>query len=71
MVEISESFTVSLSGQTDPTNILSSMLMMQAGDYWVIWMFAAKDKTELAELRNTKIFFGDPVAPVIQPKASP
>lgn len=71
MVELSQSFTVSPPGQADPTSILSSMLMMEAGDYWVIWMFAAKDKAELAELRNTKIFFDDPVAPVIQPNTSP
>ena len=63
MIDISQSFALSVPGQSEPTIILSSILVMQAGDYWVMWMFAAGDHTELEELRNTKIFFDDPVAP--------
>jgi hypothetical protein len=71
MIDISQSFAVTAPGQPEPTTILSSILLMQSGDYWVMWMFAAGNKGELAELRNTKIFFDAPVAPVIQPKAGP
>jgi hypothetical protein len=68
MVEISQSFTLSDPGPSDPATILSSTLLMQAGDYWVMWMFAAHDKNELEELRNTKIFFDAPVASPVGPR---
>jgi hypothetical protein len=68
MVEVSQSFTVDAPGQSDPATILSSTSLVQAGDYWVIWMFAAGDKGELEELRNSKIFFDDPVGPTTDPK---
>ncbi len=67
VIEISQSFTVNASGQGVPVSIVSSLLLMQAGDYWVMWMFASSDKTQLEYLRNTKIFFDAPDHPV-EPK---
>jgi hypothetical protein len=69
MVDISQSFTVSAPAQPMPTTILSSTVLMQAGEYWLMWMFAAGDKGELEELRNTKIFFDDPALPTTDQKA--
>jgi hypothetical protein len=68
MIEVSQSFTESEPGQSEPATILSSTLLMQAGDFWVMWMFAAGDKKELEELRNTKIFFDAPLASPVGPK---
>jgi hypothetical protein len=68
MVEISQSFTVSDPAESETATILSSTLLMQAGDYWVMWMFAAHDKKELEELLNTKIFFDAPGASPVGPK---
>ncbi len=67
VIEISQSFTVNAPGQVTPLAILSSISLMQAGDYWVIWMFASSDKAQLDELRNTKIFFDASDLPV-EPK---
>jgi hypothetical protein len=63
MMDISQNFTLSVPGQAVPLNVLSSTLMMKSGDYWVIWLFAAGDKEGLDELRTTKIFPNDAVAP--------
>jgi hypothetical protein len=32
---------------------------MKSADYWVLWIFAAADKSDMEELRNTKMFFDD------------
>ena len=37
--------------------IESSTLLVQAGDYWVMWMLAADNETDLNRLLATKIFF--------------
>jgi hypothetical protein len=68
MIDISQSFTWDAPEPSAPS-ILSSTTLMQAGDYWVLWMFAAADQGELDELRSSKIYFDDPVAPPIDPKA--
>jgi hypothetical protein len=59
MLEISQSFWISIHepGGTTSQNIRSSILLMQAGEYWVMWMFAGSDDVQLNELRATKIFF--------------
>lgn len=67
VIEISQTFAVNASGQGTPATILSSFLLMQAGHYWVMWMFASSDQTQLENLRNTKIFFDAPDHPV-EPK---
>ena len=53
MIEISQSFAMAAPGQSDPTIIVSSLLLMQAGDYWVMWMFEAGNKKELEEIRKS------------------
>lgn len=60
IIEILQS---SAQGQSGPASIFSSLLLMEAGDYWVMWMFEAGDKQELEELRNTRIFFDAPRSP--------
>ncbi len=62
MIDISQNFSLSVPGQSTPLTVLSSMLVMESGDYWVIWMFAAGNKNDLNELRATKIFLNDHVA---------
>jgi hypothetical protein len=62
MIDVSRSFTLAPPAQP-PVSVFSSMLIMEAGDYWVVWIFAAGDKTGLEELRSTKVFFDDLVAP--------
>ena len=59
MIDISQNFDLSIPGQTATLSVFSSMLIMQSGEYWVIWMFGAGDQTELDELRKTKIFLND------------
>ena len=63
MIDISQSFGLSVPAANAPLNVRSSMLIMQSGEYWVIWEFAASDNAELEELRNTKVFFDDGPAP--------
>jgi hypothetical protein len=67
MIEISQSFTMDAPASPQP-DILSSISLIQDGDYWVLWMFAAGSKGELDELRRSKIFFDDPGAPAMDPK---
>jgi hypothetical protein len=62
MIDVSQSFTLASQAPT-PVSIFSSMLIMETGDYWVIWIFAAGDKSELEGLKTTKIFFDNFVAP--------
>jgi hypothetical protein len=59
MLEISQSFWISTHepGSTTTQNIRTSILLMQAGEYWVMWMFAGSDDVQLGELKATKIFF--------------
>jgi len=67
MIEISQSFTMDAPASPQP-DILSSISLIQDGDYWVLWMFAAGSKGELDELRRSKIFFDDPGAPAMDRK---
>jgi hypothetical protein len=62
MIEISQSFTTTAVGQSTPLKVLCSVLLMQAGDYWVTWVFAGGNELQLKDLRETKIFFDKPVA---------
>jgi hypothetical protein len=59
MLEISQSFTFSTHepGTSTVQNISSSVLVMQARDYWIMWMFMGDSDTQLDQLRATKIFF--------------
>jgi hypothetical protein len=59
MLEVSQSLTVSRHdpGSTITQVIRTSVTLMQAGDYWVMWMFAADNDTDLDRLRTSKIFF--------------
>jgi hypothetical protein len=65
MIDVSQSFRLTPPAQNAPTNILFSALIMKSADYWVLWIFAAADKSDMEELRNTRIFFDDsPSAPL-------
>jgi hypothetical protein len=66
MIEISQSFNLSVPGQTAPLTVLTSIWIMQAGDVWVIWLFASGNNTDLQELRDTKIFFDDRLVPTTE-----
>jgi hypothetical protein len=59
MLEISQSFISSTDelGTSTVQDFSSSVLLMQARDYWVMWMFMADGEIELDQLRATKIFF--------------
>jgi hypothetical protein len=60
MLEISQSLSFSTNEPGNATfysNIHSSLLLMQAEQYWVMWMFVTDDDAELSQLRATKIFF--------------
>jgi len=63
VIEVTQSLTANVPGQSTPSNIFTSMELMEAKDYWVAWMFATGSEAALAELKNTKIFFrpSDPV----------
>ena len=64
MLEISQSLWISTRepGSATSQSIRSSVLAMQAGDYWVLWMFAASDEARMNQLRASKIFFDAPQA---------
>jgi len=58
MLDISQPFLVTpQNGAT--RDLRTSVLLMQAGDYWVIWVFVSDNDTTLQELRATKIVFND------------
>lgn len=59
MLEASQSFSIVTHqpGRDTLQNIRSAILLMQAGEYWVMWMFASDDDVQLAKLRASKIFF--------------
>jgi hypothetical protein len=63
MIDVSRSYGLPVPGEPAPLTVFSSMLIMETGDYWVIWIFAAGDKAELEELRTTKVFVDDFAAP--------
>src|SRR5579864_8261548 len=55
MLEISQSSSLvtKTPGSTTTYNIRTTLLLMQAGEYWVMWLFATDDDSELEQLRNT------------------
>jgi hypothetical protein len=59
MLEISQSFISSTHelGTSTIRDFSSSALLMQARDYWIMWMFMADGEIQLDQLRATKIFF--------------
>jgi hypothetical protein len=59
MLEISQSFISSTHelGTSTVRDFSSSVLLMQARDYWIMWMFMADGDTQLDQMRATKIFF--------------
>ena len=61
MLEVSQSLSVTVPGSREPVVAPSSVILMQADDYWIIWMFASNSQAELDELRKTKIFFDVPL----------
>jgi hypothetical protein len=65
MLEISQSSSLvtSAPGSTVTYNIRTSLLLMQAGEYWVMWFFATDDDAELEQLRKTKIVFNTAPTP--------
>jgi hypothetical protein len=65
MLEISQSYTFYLHepGNSRAPSIDSSVLAMQAHDYWVMWMFIGEGDTELDQMRASKIFFDAPPEP--------
>jgi|SRR5579863_308988 len=59
MLEISQSF-ISSTHELDTStfrDFRSSVLLMQAHDYWIMWMFMTDDDVQLDQMRATKIFF--------------
>jgi hypothetical protein len=59
MLEVSERFSIYRHepGTTTFQSIRSSVMIMKAEKYWVMWMFASADDVRLEKLRATKIFF--------------
>ncbi len=61
MLEISQPLTLSIKTSADAStyDLHTSLLVMKAEDYWIIWMFATDNDKQLDELRSTRIFFND------------
>jgi len=59
IVEFSQSFSIPMreSGSRGVRNILSSVAVLRAGQYWMIWIFAAANEADLGTLKSTKISF--------------
>jgi hypothetical protein len=70
MLEVSNSFSMSTHEPGSDTfrTVRSSILVMQARDYWVMWMFASDNDTQLNQLRATKIFFDAAPAGSAEPR---
>jgi hypothetical protein len=58
MVQISQSFITSTHepGSTTVQKISSSILVMRAHDYWVMWMFASADDAQLGRVESNQDF---------------
>jgi hypothetical protein len=41
-------------------NVDRSVLMMQAGGYWIVWIFVSGDEVDMDKLKATKIFLDTP-----------
>jgi hypothetical protein len=59
MLEISRSLTLDTRSpqRRNLQNIKSSMLVMEAKQYWIIWTFASADDRNLDKMRASKIYF--------------
>jgi hypothetical protein len=59
MIELSQPLNISLHerGNTTTQSINSSILLMEADPYWVMWWFTSDTDYNLERLRETKIFF--------------
>jgi hypothetical protein len=66
MVQISQAFDIFISEPAGSTtqNIHTSILLMQAGQYWVLWRFATDTDYNLKKLEATKVFFDAETAEV-------
>jgi hypothetical protein len=70
MIEISQALDISIHepARTTTQNIHTSLLLMQAGHYLVVWRFASDTDYNLEKLRATKIFFDAESGGTVQPK---
>lgn len=61
MLEISQPFSllVNAAGNSSTYYLRTSLLLMNSGNYWLVWTFASDDDMDMATLRSTKIFFND------------
>ncbi len=59
IVEFSQSFSLAMreSGSRGVRNVLSSVAVVRADEYWLIWIFAAASEADLGTLKSTKISF--------------
>lgn len=59
MIELSQPLNISVHerGNTTTQSINSSVLLMKADPYWVMWWFTSDTDYNLEKLRETKIFF--------------
>jgi hypothetical protein len=68
MLEISDSFSMNTRepGRESFRTVRSSVVVAQARDYWVMWMFASDNDIQLDQMRKSKIFLDTTLAD--QPK---
>ncbi len=59
LLEISQSVFMSAheAGGTTSQNLQVSISAVQAGDYWVLWLFATPNDSDMSKLKATKISF--------------
>jgi len=64
-LQISQRISISVHDTSTTTNqnLQVSISAMQAGDYWLIWLFVTANDSEMSTLRATKIFFDDATSP--------
>jgi hypothetical protein len=60
MLDISGSFTVNTPNRGAPLDIFTSIVLTETKDYWIAWCLMSRSRTELQELKKTKIAFGSP-----------
>lgn len=65
LLQISQSMSVSVhdANTTTNQNLQMSISVMQAREYWVIWLFVTPNDSEMGKLKATRIFFDDSPAP--------
>jgi len=57
MVELSARFSVNAPSHDAPVTVFTSLELMQANDYWVMWGFMSGSDAELQQLKKTQIKF--------------